>query len=215
MIDIKCFRIGVLQTNCYLITDRKTGDMAVIDPGFKSEKLLDEIKSRENGELKYILLTHGHFDHISGVKWLKNAMNADVYIGVKDSDFTTNPELSHMFPKLYTEMFKADKLLKEGDVLTLGDTEIKVIETPGHTAGGLCYITDNCIFCGDTLFQGSAGRTDLPTGSDEELAKSLRRLSAIEENLEVYPGHGEFTTLDEEKRYNVYMASAHSQWQDD
>lgn len=205
MIDIKCYPIGMLQTNCYLITDVNTGDMAVIDCGQRCDELLSEIKGRQKGSLKYILLTHGHFDHISGVKWLKNEIESEVCIGVKDSDFTVNPEFSLMNISLGDCAFKADRLVKEGDVLTLGETEIRVIETPGHTVGGVCYIIDNNIFCGDTLFRESVGRTDLPTGSFKMLMSSLKKLSEIQTDMRLLPGHGEESTLYCEKKNNPYM----------
>lgn len=208
MIDIKCYPIGMLQTNCYLITDVKTGDMAVIDCGYECPELLQEINERQIGKLKYILLTHGHFDHISGVNWLKSKINSEVCIGVKDSGFTSDPELSVLNISLGNRSFTADATVCEGDVLTLGATEIKVIETPGHTVGGVCYIVDDNIFCGDTIFRESVGRTDLPTGSPKELMQSLRKLAAIKTDMKLFPGHGDTSTLEYEKRNNIYMITA-------
>lgn len=205
MIDIKCYPVGMLQTNCYLVTDIETGDMAVIDCGYECPELLNEILGRQMGKLKYILLTHGHFDHISGVNWLKSKINSEVCIGVKDSDFTSDPELSVLNISLGNRAFTADTLLHDGDVLTLGATKIKVMETPGHTVGGVCYIADNNMFCGDTLFMESVGRTDLPTGSPKELMKSLRKLATIKNDMKLFPGHGDNSTLDHEKRNNIYM----------
>ena len=173
MIDVKIFNVTVLMTNCCLLTDRKTGKMAVTDPGAPNEELNSEIE-KNGGKLEYVILTHGHYDHISYAKQL-------------------------------AEKFDAKILLKDGDKFMLGNTEIKYITTPGHTSGCGSYIFDDTIISGDTLFCESYGRTDLPTGDDAEMAKSIRKLKNLEGDYRVIPGHGPTTTLDHERKYNPLM----------
>lgn len=205
MVDIKVYPVGILETNCYLITDTESGDMAVVDCGAKSEELLKEINSREKGKVKYILLTHGHFDHTTGVEWLKNETNAQVVISEKENNFTLKDDLSIVERRTFPQKFIADITVNEGDVLDLGRTKISVIETPGHSAGSVCYRIENYLFCGDTIMCETIGRTDLPTGNMNEMAQTLKKLAAIKDDLQLFPGHGEGSTLEHEKKYNAYM----------
>ncbi len=194
--------------NCYLLIDEKTGEAAVVDPAWYSEDLKKAVKA--NGvKLKYILLTHGHFDHIFGVHPLKEETGAEVVIHAKDADHLIDSEKSLAkgnFPETQKPVM-ADMLIKEGDVLTLGEEKIKVMSTPGHTMGSVCYIieSERVILSGDTLFCMTAGRTDFFDGSDELMIRSLKRLISLEGDYKVLPGHNRETTLESERKRNWYI----------
>ncbi|MBQ9461221.1 MAG: MBL fold metallo-hydrolase, partial [Clostridia bacterium] len=177
------------------------------DPGATSS-LLEECIDRFGGEkLKYILLTHGHFDHIAGVAHLKvEYPGAKIVIGEGDKNFTSqdNLNLGYHFG-LTCDPFKVDMAVNEGDELPFGSYKVKVLSTPGHTRGGVCYIIGDCIFTGDTLISGTTGRTDFPTGNLHDMYRSMAKLAAIEENYKVYSGHGPESTMELERQYNIYI----------
>ncbi|MFR8003675.1 MAG: MBL fold metallo-hydrolase [Hydrogeniiclostridium sp.] len=199
---------GELFENCYFAMDDTTGQVAVIDPGFWNQRLEDAIRQTGPQNIKMILLTHGHFDHIAGVAELQKETGATVYFPEKDRAFLTDPALNliNMMPTGTFASFIPDIYVKEGDVIHLGNTSFSVLETPGHTQGSCCYLTEEAIFTGDTLFFCSAGRTDFPTGSGTQLMASLKRLSGLPGDYSVYPGHEGATTLQYERSYNPYMA---------
>lgn len=208
MIDIKIYNVTSLFTNCYLLTDKATGEMAVVDPGDKSEELIDYIK-KSNNSLKYVLLTHGHYDHIGYAKQLATMFDSKIVCGENTDKFFKNNMLNHsVFHPDIKEIkaFDGDILLKDNDKILLGETEITYITTEGHTDGCGCYIFDNTIITGDTLFAQSYGRTDLPTGSINKMIESMKKLKELKGDYVVYPGHGESTTLDFERKYNPLMS---------
>lgn len=201
---IKRLMLGELGTNCYAVSD---DDYAfVVDPADESEELISFAEQNKNKEYKYILLTHSHIDHILGVEKIKEIWNCPIVIGAKEAESLENPRenlSTYIFGKEYS--ISADLTVKNGELIPLGSAEISVLETPGHTKGSVCYILGDNMFSGDTLFKGTIGRTDFPTSSTEEMAKTLEMLSKIERDYNLYPGHDEATTLFKEKKFNQYM----------
>ena len=205
MIEIKTIVLGDIETNTYLIKDKSTGALAVIDPACESESLVETIKEW-GGDLKFILLTHGHFDHIGGVAFVKNHFDAQVCVSENEVEFIRNPALNGAaWHNLSIDSFDIEKKLSDKEGFLLGDTKIKFLATPGHTAGSGCYIVDDVIFAGDTLFYESIGRTDFPTSNGKDMMLSLMRLSDLEGDFTVYPGHYIKTMLSHERKYNPYM----------
>lgn len=196
-------KFGSMDNNCSLIIDEKTNQSALVDCNEFSQKMIDMIGDTD---LKYILLTHGHFDHIIGVKSVKEKYGAQVVISKEDEPMLNSAKLSlAVFCNAPQNNVDADIIVKDGDEITLGETKIKVMVTPGHTSGSVCYIAENCIFSGDTLFYCSCGRTDFPSGSPEQMMSSLQKLKALDGDYKVYTGHNNLTTLDFERKNNPYM----------
>ena len=184
--------LGLYQTNCYLLSNGT--DALVIDPGYESDTILDAL---EGLNLKAILLTHGHFDHVGAVKELVAETGCAVYIHASD---TTMPPMMTAGPLYYTHTYD------EGDTISpIPGLELAVLHTPGHTPGSVCLLAGLDMFSGDTLFEGSCGRVDLPGGDPRQMMESLRRLASLQSDYRVHPGHGDSTTLADEKRYNPYL----------
>lgn len=196
-------KFGSMDNNCSLIIDEKTNQSALVDCNEFSQKMIDMIGDTD---LKYILLTHGHFDHIIGARDTKAKYGAKVVISSEDKPMLSSSKLSlAAFCNAPQNDVEADVVVAYGDEITLGDTVIKVMSTPGHTLGSVCYIAENCIFSGDTLFYCSCGRTDFPSGSPEQMMSSLQKLKALDGDYKVYTGHNNLTTLDFERKNNPYM----------
>ncbi len=203
MLEVKSAVFGSLQNNCYLITDVDSGESALVDCTEYSDKMKKFI---DGANLKYILLTHGHFDHIGGVESVKKNTGAKVVISAQDEKMlSSSRESLAAFAGAFHENTAADIIVNDGDELLLGNSVIKVILTPGHTKGGVCYICDNKIFTGDTLFFCSCGRTDFPGGSYTEIVESLKRIAALDGDYTLYPGHDRISTLSFERCNNPYM----------
>lgn len=191
--------------NCYFVFDDKTNEGFLVDPGAYTKRHEEYIKSHCKC-LKYILLTHGHFDHISGVKQFRDAFDAKVVIHEKDEACLRDSIKSLGISQgLSSPGIKADITVTDGDELNFNDAKIKVIHTPGHTKGGVCYMIDDMLFTGDTLFKGTVGRTDFPGGSMKEIVASVNRVGSLSGDYKVYPGHEGETTLNFERNNNPYM----------
>ena len=193
--------------NTYIVTDVETGDTAVVDPALPEQELIDKLNGKN---VKYVLLTHGHFDHTCGAKMVKENTGAKVVIHREDEEMLHDVEKTEFemnccgypFPEV-----DADILLEDETELMLGNTKITVMHTPGHSKGGVCYLfkEDAVMFSGDTLFRLTAGRTDLYGGNGRQELRSLAKIGELEGNYKVYPGHMEDTTLDFERENNRYI----------
>ena len=202
---IQTYVLGGVSTNCYLIFHDGTREAVVVDPADNGAYVLN--KCRELGvHPMAVLLTHGHFDHILAVKDICRAFPCKVYAGREEDRLLQDASLN-LSGSMGTEqtVIEADVLVKDGDVLSLVGFSWKVLETPGHTAGSVCYYveSEDVLLSGDTLFADSLGRTDLPTGDLQAIVRSItEKLLTLPEDTMVYPGHGEVTTIGHEKRYN-------------
>ena len=195
--------------NCYVITDEASGESAIVDPAYYNSDIRQLFYDAGAKNIKYILLTHGHFDHIFGVAGLKEASGAKVVIHKNDAEFLLDPKKSLSEGNMREPQIpvEADITVDEGDVLYLGEEKIEVLHTPGHTQGCVCYVLpkERVMITGDTLFCMTAGRTDLYGGDEQMLIDSLKRLIAIEGDYRVLPGHNRETTLEREKARNWYI----------
>ena len=204
---IKRFTHGVCQANSYIVSNEGTNEVVMFDSCGCNDKILKYIKEK-NLVLKAIFLTHGHFDHIDGLKMLKRETGADICIFYDEEKFLNNPayNLSDDLNFLDEAVEKADYLFKDGEVISVGGMEIKVIHTPGHTSGSVCFMIEDCIFTGDTLFRASIGRFDFPTSDGPTEIKSIReKLFVLDNDIRVYPGHGFSTTIGKEREGNPYI----------
>ena len=195
MLNIRTLPLGAYQTNCYLVWGEDSPTCVVIDPGYEPETILSEVK-KLGKEIAAVLLTHGHFDHVGAVKDLAAEVDCPVYLCAED--LSMPPQMT-AGPLYYTNTYA------EGDFVEAAGLAFKVLHTPGHTPGSVCLMCENVIFSGDTLFWGSCGRTDLPGGSWSTIRKSLKRLAELSGDYDVYPGHGDSTTLSFERKMNPYM----------
>ncbi|MBR5502177.1 MAG: MBL fold metallo-hydrolase [Oscillospiraceae bacterium] len=186
---VDILQLGFLATNCSIVYD-ENGDAAVIDPADRCDAILAQLAEKKL-TCRAILITHGHPDHTGALAALKEATGATVCVGEADE---------------YRLPMKADRLLQDADTVQVGKLQFTVIATPGHTEGGVCYLLEDVLFAGDTLFCESVGRTDFPGGDTAVLMQSLQKLKALPyEDLHVIPGHHEFTTLAHERAYNPYL----------
>ena len=209
-LEVNGYPVGYMGTNCFLVTDMETNKRFIVDPGEYDRSLKKLLSNVKEGEIEYILLTHGHFDHIMGVYDVQKNYGGKIVIHEKDADCFKNDEKSLIsnfgFDGKLPE--KADILVKDGDTLPFAGDSIKVIHTPGHTEGSVCYLIDDLLFSGDTLFCGSVGRTDFKSGSFDDIIKSVKKLAAINGDKKVFPGHNMLTTLERERKSNVYLRDA-------
>lgn len=199
---IQTLQVGPIMTNCYLLCDEEARVCALIDPGDDAERV-EKLVAQSGCRLRYILLTHGHFDHTSAVRpLLEKHPEVTVYIHEKDAVEGRGGEL------LFTRVGEENqRYYKEGDTVTLGGLTLRVMETPGHSEGSVCLLLDkeHVIFAGDTLFRCSCGRCDFPGGDYRKMLLSLGRLAALEGDWRVLPGHDRETTMNYERRVNPYV----------
>lgn len=191
--------LGVYQENAYILIDEQSRDALIIDPGDEGDSLVKYLESLKIN-LKAILLTHGHIDHVGAVDAVRDAYSVPVYISELDMKFIEQRKMA------FGKMRRADYFLKEGDDFLFSGKKVEIIETPGHSRGSLSFYIDGLLFSGDVIFQNSVGRTDLPGGSMEELLHSIKeKLMKLPGETRVFPGHGPETTLAIEKSFNAYL----------
>lgn len=203
---IKRIPAGIYAANCYIIYSENTKDGIVIDPGGDLDDILKFINENELN-IKYIILTHGHADHIGGVIELKETLSVPLMIHEDDKEMLVdgNKNLSTMMA-MGTIEIEPDNLLKDGDIIEFGDEKAEIIHTPGHTKGGICIKIGDNIITGDTLFSGSIGRTDLLGGDYETIIKSIKsKLIIYPDNVQIFPGHGASSTIGKEKVSNPFL----------
>lgn len=200
--EVKVLQVGPIGTNCYILEDEKARAAAIIDPGDEAGRILQVIEA-DGVDVKYILLTHGHYDHTTAVPQLHKALpQAEIYIHRADA----NGAGSQLFP--LAGQIPDLKFYDEGDTLALGDMTIQVLHTPGHSKGSVTLKVGDVLFCGDTLFAGSCGRTDLAGGSYAEIMASLKKLGQLPGDYHVCPGHDVTSTLERERRSNPFLREA-------
>lgn len=191
MLNIHTLTLGLYQVNCYIVHNADSDRCVVIDPGYEPKKIMTFL-AEKGLKLEAILLTHGHFDHVGGVKAL--AGDAKVYLHDLER---TMPQALTAGPLYATDTYPAR--------FEIAGMDFTVLHTPGHTPGSVCLIVEDAMFSGDTLFAGSCGRTDLPGGDWATIQSSLKRLSHLPGDYRVFPGHAEQTTLAQERQYNPYL----------
>ena len=209
-IRIGCYVVGMVQTNFYFLHLEGEKETIVFDPADYGKEIYDEL-TRQGLEIKAIFLTHGHFDHIMGVKALKEACGAPVYASALEKDLLTDPYLNTSAQYGRSCVVEPDHWLIDGETVTAAGITLRMISTPGHTEGSCCYYIeetggDPILLSGDTLFENSVGRTDLPTGDMHDIVESIRtKLYKLPDNTQVYTGHGGSTTIEHENKYNDFV----------
>lgn len=205
---IKSMVLGPVQTNVYFIINDDTRECVIADPADYPERIIAFVE-KETLTLKAVLLTHGHYDHIAGVQGVLDRWNVPVYASLAEERVLTDDDLNHSLMSYGRSItVRADVLLKDGEEFDAAGIHFRCIHTPGHTEGSCCYLIDSmkALISGDTLFEGSIGRTDLPTGSVPQMKASLAdKIKTLPDDLDVYPGHGGVTTIGDEKRWNPFL----------
>ena len=198
---IKTLPVGDLETNCYLVTNEKTLESVVIDPGDESNTILDYLESNHLS-CKAIFLTHGHYDHVGAVDAVQEETRSTVYMNAKD-----DAKNMHSFHFPFT-LPENGRYYDDGDVLTVAGIDFTILSTPGHTPGSVVIQAEDALFTGDTLFRGSCGRTDLDGGNMEDMLQSLKKICSLEGDYEIYPGHMDCSSLIRERNFNYYCRAA-------
>lgn len=199
--------LGYVQTNCYILSHKRTKEAIVIDPADQGNVIIDYIH-REDLKVKAILLTHGHFDHILAAKEVSKELNVKIYANKKEKELLNDSSMNYSKMAGCDYTLQLEDMLEDGQIIHMAGFTIKVIYTPGHTIGGTCYYFDNekVLFSGDTLFHETIGRTDLPTGDSKSLISSIKeKLMVLENEVLVYPGHGDSTSIGYEREFNEYL----------
>lgn len=203
---IKSMEVGPIGTNCYVVINEKNNQGVVIDPGGSAKDII-ALLQRENISVQAIFITHGHMDHIGGLAEVKEFTKAPVYVSKEDAPMLTNPH-SNLAAFMGTEINcpPADKNYGQGDEVEVAGLKFKVLATPGHTPGGVCLYCEDYVFCGDTVFCESVGRTDFPGGSYPQIVESIKtKILVLPLETHLLPGHGPATTVDWEKRRNPFL----------
>ena len=202
---IKSLVVGPLQVNCFVVSDEKTGESMVIDPGDEPDRIIDVIKG--NGlKVKYIICTHAHFDHVGGIAELKDETDARIVIHQEERElYNSAMDQAAFWGYELAPLPEPDMFVQEGDRLEIGDLKFEILHTPGHSPGGICLYGEGVVFTGDTLFAGSVGRTDFYGGDMNKLKKSFSRLMSLPPDTKVFPGHGPASSISQEKASNFFM----------
>ena len=207
-LTFKSFVIGPLQNNCYVIHEPVSNKAAIVDPAEGTEPVIDYLKNNAM-VLEKILITHAHFDHILGCKAVKEAFpSASIFLHPDDAAIWQRSGNAELFGYLAVDLPQPAHWLQDCEIIPVGDDELEVRHTPGHTPGHVVYYSPNsgCVFCGDLIFRRSVGRTDLPGGDFAQLKNSIElQIYSLPESTLLLPGHGPGTTVGEEKRYNLYV----------
>ena len=203
---ILVMEVGMIGTNCYIAVNEETNAGVVVDPGGDSDKILNVIKKHDI-KIESIFITHGHSDHIMGLDEVRKATGAKVYISKADEPMLKDADRNlSMFIGQNKTFAGADENFTDGQELVVAGIKFKILATPGHTPGGVCILADNVVFCGDTVFAESIGRTDLPGGSYEDIIKSIKeKILPLADNVQLLPGHGPATTVGWERRRNPFL----------
>lgn len=204
---VEQYVVGMVQTNCYFAINDNTKETLIVDPGASASKLAERIEKEKLNPVA-ILLTHGHFDHAGGAEELADRYGIQIYAHEAERETLENSAINLSGWEGKERAYRADCYLKDEQEIDLAGFHIRVFHTPGHTVGGCCYFLpyQNVVFCGDTLFAQSVGRTDFPKGSASELIRSIKeKLMTLPEDVTVYPGHNEITTIGTERMYNPYL----------
>lgn len=204
---IRMMVLGPVQTNCFFLINEDTKEVLIVDPADRAQRIIDWIKS-ESLKPVAILLTHGHFDHIMAVDGIKKEYGIPVYASRDEVEVLAKPQLNVSTMMGIHLSMKADELFKDGDILELAGIKLKVISTPGHTIGSVCFYIEEekMLISGDTLFCASVGRTDFPTGSSRQLVESIKtRLFVLPDDTAVFPGHNDMTSIGYEKVHNPFI----------
>ena len=199
--------VGMVRTNCYIVYDEATREAAVIDPGDNAKSILHAV-NEEQLNVRYVLLTHAHFDHILAAQAVKEKYNIPIYACRQEEEMLREPSINMTVHYGQGCSIVPDVFLEDLDVIRLAGFSVQMIHTPGHTKGSCCYYLkdEGVLFSGDTVFYGSVGRTDFPGGSTAEIVRSLHKLvDSLPEETEVFPGHDASTTIGYEKRYNPFV----------
>lgn len=206
---VETLSVGELQSNCHVVINEELKSAVLVDCGGEPEKVLNRLEGLQV-TLSAILLTHGHYDHFEGVSKVQEVTKCKVYISEKDSPMLTSDELSLAKALCYGKFNSVTEYItvQEDDIIIESGFEFKVLSTSGHTSGSVCYMCEDNLFTGDTLFKGSMGRTDFPTGNYFDMQKSLTRLFNLNGDYNVYCGHNSNTTLQFERKYNPCMIDA-------
>ena len=205
---LRILTVGPLETNCYVLGDEESKEAVVIDPGGNFENIDRELKKLKL-TVKYIILTHGHFDHTGALAQLKKTSKAEVLIHSADATMLSADQSQPFFLDSGSGPCPPDRMITEGDKIQFGQSTLEVLHTPGHTPGGISLVIDRMIFTGDTLFCGSVGRADLPGSSYRKLIDSIRtKLLSKSDDYVIYPGHGPESTIGEERRNNPFLTEA-------
>jgi len=201
---IKRLEVGLIAANCYIIGSESTSEGLIIDPGEEAKRILKNVEDL-GLDIKFIVLTHGHFDHVGALSEVKEATRAEVAIHADDAS-ALRGEGQFWFGVSQKAFPSPDRLLRGGDSIDVGDLHFLVLHTPGHTPGGICLLGHDVVFTGDTLFNCGIGRTDIGGGSHSQLLNSIHtKLMVLPDNTTVYPGHGPQTTIGAERRGNLFL----------